>query len=96
MRRAAHKGIEEESAIHRCSSLTQHGCAGLSPCSDLVGLVIVLADFAITDAATAHVTERDEPPPTFIPKHKTHAAKTLKERESACSNKLGLFAQRVG
>jgi len=63
---------------------------------DLVRLVIVLADFAITDAATAHVTERDEPPPAFVPKHKTHAAKTLKEREPTCSNKLGLFAQRVG
>ena len=96
MRRAARKGMEEESAIHRCSLLTQHGCAGLSPCSDLVRLVIVLADFVITDSATAHVTERDELPPTFVPKHKAHAAKTLKEREPTCSNKLGLFAQRVG
>jgi hypothetical protein len=71
-------------------------CAGLSPCSDVIRSVVVLTDFAITDATTAHVTERDKPPPSFVPKHKAHAAKTLKERESTCSNKLRVFAQRVG
>jgi hypothetical protein len=58
--------------------------------------VIVLTDFAITDVTTAHVTERNEPPPVLVPKHEAHAAKALEERESTCSNKLRVFAQHVG
>ena len=58
--------------------------------------MIVLTDFAITDVTTAHVTERNEPPPVLVPKHEAHAAKALQERESTCSNKLRVFAQHVG
>src|SRR6266566_1794773 len=70
------------------------GCASLSPC--VVRSVIVLTDFAITDVTTAHVTERNEPPPTLVPKREAHAAKALEERESTCSDTLRVFAQHLG
>jgi hypothetical protein len=53
-------------------------------------------DFAITDGTTAHVTERNEPPPTLVPKHEVHAAKALEEGDSTCTSKLRVFAQHVG
>src|SRR5260370_18780133 len=70
------------------------GCASLSPC--VVRSVIVLTDFAITDVTTAHVTERNEPPPVLVPKREAHAAKALEEPETTCSNKLRVMSRHVG
>jgi hypothetical protein len=76
-RRVHRPDADEETRVHDVEIVERHvlgrglGLEPAAPC--VVRSVIVLTDFAITDVTTAHVTERNEPPPVLVRKHEAHS-----------------------